>query len=118
MIRVTPLTRRQRQVYDYIVAFTRDHAYAPSLEEIAEAMELSSLATIHKHLSNLAERGYIARAWNRARSITILVGPGCCPTCGRELEKLSDEAKVSIESERKVCNDKAVGEVAVTTTPT
>lgn len=93
---IAPLTKRQREVYDYIAAHLRDTGFAPSLEEIGVAMNLSSLATVHKHLSNLAERGYIARSWNRARSITLLVGPNCCPTCGRDLE-----AKAPLEMGRK-----------------
>ena len=118
MKQIQPLTKRQRDVMRYIDAFIRDHGYSPSLEEIGEALNLSALATIHKHLENLRMKGYIRREWNRPRSIQLIVGPGCCPTCGREFDKLSSEAKVSIESERKVCNDKAVGKGAVTPIPT
>lgn len=113
-----PLTRRQREIVEYISDFIKAHAYAPSLQEIADALSLRSLATVHKHLENLRQKGHIRRAWNRARHIDLVVGVGCCPTCGRELEKSVDEAKVSIEIGRKVCEDKAVEKGAVTPIPT
>lgn len=66
------LTRRQRQVFDFIRDFIAENNYSPSLEEIAQGMELSSLATVHKHLSNLAEKGLIRRHWNRGRGIEVV----------------------------------------------
>lgn len=65
------LTRRQRQVFDFIRDFIREHNYSPSLEEIAKGLGLSSLATVHKHLGNLAEKGMIRRHWNKGRGIEI-----------------------------------------------
>lgn len=109
MRRIQPLTKRQKQIYEFIASSIRLHGYAPSLEEIGDELGLSSLATVHKHLQNLVDRGYILRSWNRARSITLIVGDGCCPMCGSLLEKKSvDEAKVSIDFGRKVSEDKAV----------
>lgn len=66
------LTRRQREVFDFIRQFIEKNAYSPSLEEIAKGMGLSSLATVHKHLTNLAEKGIIKRHWNRGRGIEIV----------------------------------------------
>ena len=66
------LTRRQREVFDFIREFIGRNAYSPSLEEIAQGMKLSSLATVHKHLSNLAGKGIIKRHWNRGRGIEIV----------------------------------------------
>ncbi len=66
------LTRRQREVFDFIKEFIHEHNYSPSLEEIAQGMELSSLATVHKHLTNLAKKGLIKRHWNRGRGIEIV----------------------------------------------
>lgn len=65
------LTRRQREVFEFIKDFIERHGYSPSLEEVAKGMKLSSLATVHKHLSNLAEKGLIRRHWNRGRGIEI-----------------------------------------------
>ena len=80
-----PLTERQSQVLGYLNHFMATNGYAPSLEQIGRGLGLSSLATVHKHLENLKERGYITRAWNRSRSITVLVDGPICPTCKRPL---------------------------------
>jgi len=67
-----PLTKRQREILDYLNEFIQQHGYAPSLEEIGARFSLSSLATVHKHLTNLQEKGFIRRAWNRSRSVELL----------------------------------------------
>lgn len=67
-----PLTKRQREILDYLDEFIQQHGYAPSLEEIGRRFSLSSLATVHKHLTNLQEKGFIRRAWNRSRSVELV----------------------------------------------
>lgn len=67
-----PLTKRQREILDYLDEFIQQHGYAPSLEEIGRRFGLSSLATVHKHLTNLQEKGFIRRAWNRSRSVELV----------------------------------------------
>ncbi len=67
-----PLTKRQREILDYLNEFIQQHGYAPSLEEIGRRFSLSSLATVHKHLTNLQEKGFIKRAWNRSRSVELI----------------------------------------------
>jgi repressor LexA len=67
-----PLTRRQREIYDFVRDFVADQGYAPSLEEIGAHFGLSSVATVHKHVQHLAEKGYLRKAWNRSRSIEPL----------------------------------------------
>jgi repressor LexA len=69
---VLPLTKRQREIMDYLNEFIQEHGYAPSLEEIGRRFGLSSLATVHKHLTNLQEKGFIKRAWNRSRSVELV----------------------------------------------
>ena len=69
---VQPLTKRQREILDYLNDFIQQHGYAPSLEEIGKRFSLSSLATVHKHLTNLQQKGFIKRAWNRSRSVELL----------------------------------------------
>jgi len=69
---VLPLTKRQREILDYLNDFIGQHGYAPSLEEIGRRFGLSSLATVHKHLTNLQEKGFIRRAWNRSRSVELV----------------------------------------------
>jgi repressor LexA len=79
---VLPLTKRQREILDYLNEFIQQHGYAPSLEEIGRRFNLSSLATVHKHLTNLQEKGFIRRAWNRSRSVELVPTRGG----GRSLE--------------------------------
>lgn len=66
------ITRRQRQVYDFISEFVQAKGYSPSFEEIGEGLGLSSLATVHKHISNLEQKGLLRRDYNRSRSIDVL----------------------------------------------
>ena len=70
-----PLTKRQREILDYLHDFIEQHGYAPSLEEVGRRFGLSSLATVHKHLTNLQEKGFIKRAWNRSRSVELVPKP-------------------------------------------
>ena len=81
-----PLTKRQREILDYLNEFIQQHGYAPSLEEIGRRFNLSSLATVHKHLTNLQEKGFIRRAWNRSRSVEVI--PARTPTRAVELPML------------------------------
>ena len=66
------LTRRQKQVYDFLAGFVEEHGYSPSFEEIGEGLGLSSLATVHKHVSNLEQKGLLKRDYNRSRSIDLV----------------------------------------------
>jgi repressor LexA len=70
------ITRRQRQVYDFISDFVQKNNYSPSFEEIAQGLDLSSLATVHKHISNLEKKGLLTRDYNRSRSIDLLPPKG------------------------------------------
>ncbi len=63
------LTRRQRELYDFIRSFVAERGYSPSLEEIGEHFGLSSVATVHKHVQHLVEKGFLRKAWNRSRSV-------------------------------------------------
>jgi repressor LexA len=63
------LTRRQKEIYDYIRNFVLEHGYSPSLEEIGAHFGLSSVATVHKHVQHLVEKGLLKKAWNRSRSV-------------------------------------------------
>ena len=67
--RSAALTRRQREIFDFISGFVAEQGYSPSLEEIAAAFGLSSVATVHKHVKHLVDKGYLRKAWNRSRSV-------------------------------------------------
>jgi repressor LexA len=66
-----PLTKRQKEILDYMGSFIDERGYAPSFEEIAESFGYSSLATVHEHLSNLERKGYIRKAYNESRSVEL-----------------------------------------------
>src|SRR5271156_5231559 len=66
------VTRRQKEVLDFISNFVQRTGYSPSFEEIARGLSLKSLATVHKHITNLQAKGLLQRAHNRSRSIDVL----------------------------------------------
>src|SRR5207302_2119747 len=66
------ITKRQRQVYDFLQEFIQRNGYSPSFEEIGDGLGLSSLATVHKHITNLEKKGLLKRDYNRSRSIDVL----------------------------------------------
>jgi repressor LexA len=65
------LTKRQKEVLDFLVSFANKQGYSPSFEEIAKALRLTSLATVHKHISTLERKGFIRRGYNQSRSIEV-----------------------------------------------
>ncbi len=67
-----PLTKRQKQILDYLQEYLEDHGYAPSFEEIARHFRFASLATVHEHLENLQRKGYIRKGYNESRSIEVV----------------------------------------------
>jgi repressor LexA len=66
------LTKRQKEILDFIRTYLHEHGYAPSLEEIGVRFGLSSVATVHKHVQNLVDKGFLRKAWNRSRSIELI----------------------------------------------
>jgi len=69
------LTKRQKQVLDCLVSFQNKKGYAPSYEELAKALGLASLATVHKHVLTLERKGFIRRGYNQSRSIEVVQLP-------------------------------------------
>ncbi|MGH7531030.1 MAG: transcriptional repressor LexA [Gemmatimonadales bacterium] len=70
------VTRRQREILDFIGGHIEARGYAPSFEEIAKHFGFHSLATVHEHLTNLERKGYIRRAHNESRAIEIVPPKG------------------------------------------
>lgn len=66
-----PLTKRQKQVLDFIARFQDENGYCPSYEEIAHGLDLASLATVHKHISALETKAYLKRGFNQSRSLEL-----------------------------------------------
>jgi repressor LexA len=65
------LTKRQKQLVDYLTQYIAERGYAPTLAEIGQYFGLSSLATVHKHLHNLEAKGFIRRMHNHSRALEI-----------------------------------------------
>jgi repressor LexA len=81
------LTRRQKQVMDFLCEFIEGNGYSPSYEEIAKALRLASLATVHKHVQALEAKSYVRRAHNQSRSLEI---------CPRYLEERGQKLEAGL----------------------
>lgn len=67
------LTKKQRLVLNYIKKFMVSHGYPPTIREIGASLNISSSATIHVHLKNLQEKGYIKKDGNKNRALELMV---------------------------------------------
>jgi repressor LexA len=65
------LTKRQKEVLDFIADFVEENGYSPSYEELANGLKLASLATVHKHIQALESRNYLRRLFNQSRSLEV-----------------------------------------------
>jgi repressor LexA len=65
------LTKRQKEVLDFIADFVEKNGYSPSYEELAEGLGLASLATVHKHILALEGKQYVTRSYNQSRSLGV-----------------------------------------------
>jgi len=77
------LTKRQKQMVDFLEQYISQHGYAPTLAEVGEYFGLSSLATVHKHLRNLEQKGVIRREHNHSRALEV---PKTRPTGIRDIQ--------------------------------
>ena len=103
------LTRRQRQVLDVINTFIEENGYSPSLEEIGAQLDLSSVATVHKHVSHLVQKGFVRRTWNQNRSIEIVDASDSAPAvrvplsgtiaAGQPLDAVANTETISLPAE-------------------
>ncbi len=69
---VEVLTKRQKQILDFIQSFIAENGYAPSYQEIGDYFGLSSPATIHQHIKALEKKGYLRSDYNAKRSLEVL----------------------------------------------
>jgi repressor LexA len=65
------LTKRQKEFLDFVAGFLEKRGYSPSYEEIAEGLDLASLATVHKHILSLETKEYVKRGFNQSRSLEV-----------------------------------------------
>jgi repressor LexA len=66
------LTKRQKELLDYLESHIRRRGYAPTLQEIGHRFGLGSVATVHKHLANLERKGAIRRKSHQSRAIELV----------------------------------------------
>ena len=67
-----PLTSRQREILDFMMAFTRDSGYPPTVREICAATGLKSPRSVSQHLEALERKGHIRRGREKSRAIQFL----------------------------------------------
>lgn len=65
------LTPKQQEIYDYIVQFTQDTGYPPSVREIGQAVGLKSPSTVHFHIKGLENAGVLTKAAGKTRAMTL-----------------------------------------------
>ncbi len=65
------LTKRQKEVLDFVEYYSQKKGYSPSFEEIRRRLKLASVSTVHFHISKLKEGGYLGKIENRARAISV-----------------------------------------------
>jgi repressor LexA len=65
------LTKRQREIYDFVVRYADRHGYPPTVREIGEAVGLASPSTVHAHLANLERAGYLRRDPTKPRALVL-----------------------------------------------
>ena len=104
-----PLTKRQKEILDFLEGFLAEHGYPPSFEEIARNFGYTSLATVHEHLENLRQKGYIRKSYNASRSIELVpanraVGALELPLLGQvaagvPIEAVTDQETVAVPEE-------------------
>lgn len=71
---MSPVTlyKKQKQILDFISQYIQKNGFSPTLQEIADAMGLSSLATVHEHLQTLEKKGVIKKFEGAVRGLEIL----------------------------------------------
>lgn len=102
------LTKKQKEILDFITQFIQTHEYAPSYREIADYFGLSSTATVHEHVKALEDKGLITSNHNAARSLEVtqqrfgraielpLVG---LITAGEPIEAIQENESISVPKE-------------------
>lgn len=103
------LTKRQKQILDYIQTCIREKHYPPSVREIGQAIGLSSPSTVHAHLNALEEKGYIKRDGAKSRSMVVT------QKTGKTTPKQQNASAPSAKPDRSLVTLPLVGKVAAGT---
>ena len=65
------LYKRQKQMVDFISQYIQSNGHSPTLQEIADSMSLSSLATVHEHIATLVRKGVLKKYEGAVRGLEI-----------------------------------------------
>ncbi len=97
------ITKRQKQVLDFITSYRKRKGYAPALEEIRKKFKLASVSTAHFHVSKLHDLGYVAKEKNRPRSIDVVKREGMVKiplmgtiAAGQPIEAIQDKEMIAV----------------------
>ncbi len=94
------LTKRQKEILDFINDFIKENDYAPSYEEIASHFKLKSVATIHEHIENLKREGYLIKQGKQSRALeiqTIKIPLLGTIAAGLPIEAIEDKEEIEVE---------------------
>src|SRR5215204_6515624 len=73
MVDTGSLTKRQKEIFEYVKSYAREHGYPPTVRDIGKAIGLTSSSTVHAHLANLEKLGMLRRDPTKPRAIEVLV---------------------------------------------
>ena len=68
------LTKRQKEIFDFIRKYAAKYGYPPTVREIGKAVGLHSSSTVHAHLANLEKIGLLRRDPAKPRAMEVMVG--------------------------------------------
>lgn len=98
------ITKRQKQVLDFIKSFRDKKGYAPSLEEIKHHLHLASVSTAHHHVKSLEELGYLKKQENLPRSIDVFETQSMVQipilgriSAGQPIEAIQDKEIIAVQ---------------------
>ena len=69
---MSPLTKRQQEIFEYISSYIDKNNYSPTYEEIKDNFGLSALSTVHEHITELVNKGYLLRDEKSPRGIAVI----------------------------------------------
>lgn len=69
---MSPLTKRQQEIFEYISSYIDKNNYSPTYEEIKDNFGLSALSTVHEHITELVNKGYLLRDEKSPRGISVI----------------------------------------------
>src|SRR5215204_5769137 len=73
MVDTGSLTKRQKEIFEYVKSYAREHGYPPTVRDIGKAIGLTSSSTVHAHLANLEKVRLLRRDPSKPRAIEVLV---------------------------------------------